>query len=56
MQRFVDRFGAKATKAALAHSMEKRIARLEADKVDAPRGRQGAAGPLPRSRRRPGAP
>ena len=38
MQRFVDRFGAKATKASLAHSMEKRIARLEADKVDAPRG------------------
>jgi ATPase subunit of ABC transporter with duplicated ATPase domains len=38
MQRFVDRFGAKATKASLAHSMEKRIARLEADKVDEPRG------------------
>jgi ATPase subunit of ABC transporter with duplicated ATPase domains len=34
LQRFVDRFGAKATKAAAAHSMEKRIARLEADKVD----------------------
>ncbi len=34
MQRFVDRFGAKATKAAAAHSMEKRIARLEAEKVD----------------------
>ena len=32
MQRFVDRFGAKATKAAMAHSMEKRIARLEADR------------------------
>src|SRR3954454_16525506 len=34
LQRFVDRFGAKATKAAAAHSMEKRIARLEAGKVD----------------------
>ncbi len=38
MQRFVDRFGAKASKASLAHSMEKRIARLESDKVEAPRG------------------
>jgi ATPase subunit of ABC transporter with duplicated ATPase domains len=37
MQKFVDRFGAKATKAAQAHSIEKRIARLAADKVDAPR-------------------
>ena len=37
LQRFVDRFGAKATKAAAAHSVEKRIARLETDKVDAPR-------------------
>src|SRR5829696_1927756 len=37
LQRFVDRFGAKATKAAAAHSVEKRIARLESDKVDAPR-------------------
>ncbi len=34
LQKFVDRFGAKATKAAAAHSMEKRIARIEADKVD----------------------
>ena len=33
-RRFVDRFGAKATKAAMAHSKEKQIARLEADKVD----------------------
>ena len=62
LQRFVDRFGAKATKAALAHSMEKRIARLEADKVDEVRGRQGAARPVPaaadarahRRRRSPG--
>jgi len=38
MQRFVDRFGAKASKASLAHSMEKRIDRLEADRVDAPQG------------------
>ena len=38
LQTVVDRFGAKATKAAMAHSMEKRIARLEAERVDAPRG------------------
>jgi ATPase subunit of ABC transporter with duplicated ATPase domains len=37
MQRFVDRFGAKATKASLAHSMEKRIARLEDERVQAPK-------------------
>ncbi len=37
MQKFVDRFGAKATKAAQAHSVEKRIARLEAEKVEAPK-------------------
>ena len=37
MQTVVDRFGAKATKAAMAHNMEKRIARLEAERVDAPR-------------------
>jgi ATPase subunit of ABC transporter with duplicated ATPase domains len=37
MQRFVDRFGAKATKASLAHNMEKRIARLEDDRVQAPK-------------------
>jgi ATPase subunit of ABC transporter with duplicated ATPase domains len=37
MQRFVDRFGAKATKASLAHSMEKRIARIEEDRVVAPK-------------------
>jgi ATPase subunit of ABC transporter with duplicated ATPase domains len=36
MQRVVDRFGAKATKAAMAHNMERRIARLEADRVHAP--------------------
>jgi ATPase subunit of ABC transporter with duplicated ATPase domains len=36
LQEVVDRFGAKATKAAMAHNMEKRIARLAADKVNAP--------------------
>ncbi len=33
LQRLVDRFGAKATKASMAHSIEKRIVRLEADAV-----------------------
>ncbi|WP_205528622.1 ABC-F family ATP-binding cassette domain-containing protein [Desertimonas flava] len=37
LQTVVDRFGAKATKAAMAHSIEKRIARLEAGRVDAPK-------------------
>ncbi len=37
LQTVVDRFGAKATKAAMAHSVEKRIARLEADRVTGPR-------------------
>ena len=36
MQSVVDRFGAKATKAAMAHNMEKRIARVEAQRVRAP--------------------
>jgi len=36
LQGFVDRFGAKATKATQAHSIEKRIARLSDDKIDAP--------------------
>jgi ATPase subunit of ABC transporter with duplicated ATPase domains len=36
LQTVVDRFGAKATKAAMAHNMEKRIARLESDRVHAP--------------------
>ncbi|MGE0879046.1 MAG: ABC-F family ATP-binding cassette domain-containing protein [Acidimicrobiia bacterium] len=36
LQTVVDRFGAKATKAAMAHSIEKRIARLETDRIDAP--------------------
>lgn len=36
LQTFIDRFGAKATKASMAHSMEKRIARIESDRVTAP--------------------
>ena len=36
LQTVVDRFGAKATKAAMAHSIEKRIARLEAVREHAP--------------------
>jgi len=37
LQKVVDRFGAKATKAAMAHSIEKRIDRLEGDRVHAPK-------------------
>ena len=37
LQALVDRFGAKATKASMAHSIEKRIVRLEGTKVEAPR-------------------
>ena len=37
LQTVVDRFGAKATKASMAHSIEKRIDRLEHDRVHAPR-------------------
>jgi ATPase subunit of ABC transporter with duplicated ATPase domains len=37
LQALVDRFGAKASKASMAHSIEKRIVRMERDKVDAPR-------------------
>ena len=36
LQTVVDRFGAKATKAAMAHSIEKRIDRLEGERVAAP--------------------
>lgn len=36
LQTVVDRFGAKATKASMAHSIEKRIDRLQANKVSAP--------------------
>jgi ATPase subunit of ABC transporter with duplicated ATPase domains len=38
LQAVVDRFGAKATKAAMAHSIEKRIARIEDDRVEARQG------------------
>ena len=37
LQSVVDRFGAKASKAAMAHSVEKRIGRLEDERVDAPK-------------------
>jgi ATPase subunit of ABC transporter with duplicated ATPase domains len=40
LQAVVDRFGAKATKAAMAHSIEKRIARIEGDRVEVRRGDQ----------------
>jgi len=43
LQTVVDRFGAKATKASMAHSMEKRIARIEADRIDAPQNRKQMA-------------
>ena len=38
LQAVVDRFGAKATKAAMAHSIEKRIARIEEDRVEVRQG------------------
>ncbi|CAN5203033.1 ABC-F family ATP-binding cassette domain-containing protein [soil metagenome] len=41
LQRIVDRFGAKATKASMAHSLEKRIARISAGGVDGPTRRRG---------------
>ncbi|MBA2496330.1 MAG: ABC-F family ATP-binding cassette domain-containing protein [Acidimicrobiia bacterium] len=37
LQTLVDRFGAKASKASMAHSLEKRIARIEAGATDGPR-------------------
>jgi ATPase subunit of ABC transporter with duplicated ATPase domains len=36
LQTVVDRFGAKASKASMAHSIEKRIARLDSDRIEAP--------------------
>ena len=47
LQTLVDRFGAKATKASMAHSIEKRIVRLEDSKVEAPAGRPLGARALP---------
>jgi ATPase subunit of ABC transporter with duplicated ATPase domains len=43
LQTVVDRFGAKATKASMAHSIEKRIARIEANGVDAPQAARRVA-------------
>ena len=40
LQTVVDRFGAKATKAAMAHSIEKRIDRLEGERVVAPKSQK----------------
>ncbi len=40
LQRVVDRFGAKASKAAMARSIEKRIDRLDAERVHAPRNKR----------------
>ncbi len=40
LQGLVDRFGAKASKAAMAHSLEKRIVRIQAEGVDAPTARR----------------
>ena len=54
LQTVVDRFGAKATKAAMAHSIEKRIARLEAERVDDPSAARSLRGALPARRRVPG--
>ncbi len=38
LERFVDRFGAKATKASQAQSRVKQIEKLEAERIDAPQG------------------
>ena len=54
LQTVVDRFGAKATKAAMAHSIEKRIARLEAEQGRCGRGRPGRCSVASRRRRRAG--
>jgi ATPase subunit of ABC transporter with duplicated ATPase domains len=40
LQTLVDRFGAKASKASMAHSLEKRIARLQRDAPEAPQTRK----------------
>ena len=49
LQTLVDRFGAKASKASMAHSLEKRIDRIKAGGVEGPAQRRPAAGPLPRA-------
>ena len=47
LQRVVDRFGAKASKAAMARSIEKRIDRLDAQRVHAPRAKRTLAVKFP---------
>ena len=47
LQTFVDRFGAKATKAAQAHQVEKRIARIEREGVSVQKERKQMAVRLP---------
>jgi ATPase subunit of ABC transporter with duplicated ATPase domains len=47
MQGIIDRFGAKATKASMAHDLEKRIARLEAKKIKSPTARKAIKLRLP---------
>jgi len=42
LQTLVDRFGAKASKASMAHSVEKRIVRIQREGVDAPKRKQQA--------------
>ncbi len=57
LQKIVDRFGAKATKATMAHSLEKRIARIEAAGVDVASTKSRATSrSASLSRRRQGAP
>ena len=57
MQGIIDRFGAKATKASMAHDLEKRIARLEAKKIKSPTARKAIKlrlpGPADRATDRP---
>jgi ATPase subunit of ABC transporter with duplicated ATPase domains len=47
LQTLIDRWGAKATKAAFAHSLEKRIDRIRAQGVEAPTARRGLRLRLP---------
>ncbi|MEY4400169.1 MAG: hypothetical protein RL072_34 [Actinomycetota bacterium] len=47
LQRVVDRFGAKASKAAMARSIEKRIDRLDAKRTHAPRAKRTLAVKFP---------
>jgi ATPase subunit of ABC transporter with duplicated ATPase domains len=47
LQTLVDRFGAKASKATMAHSVEKRIARIQRDATDAPKAERSIAVKLP---------